>query len=82
MPPKNWDSLVTHAKTCPLNGKQYVYYDGDLDNFGIIFNNIHQVNCLIAGGQYYSAETLDASLKVGGMYFCKIVYSWMPNLLS
>ncbi|XXG51634.1 hypothetical protein AAC387_Pa03g0160 [Persea americana] len=34
MPPKNWDSLVTHAKTCPLNGKQYVYYDGDLDNFG------------------------------------------------
>ncbi|XXG51633.1 hypothetical protein AAC387_Pa03g0160 [Persea americana] len=64
MPPKNWDSLVTHAKTCPLNGKQYVYYDGDLDNFGIIFNNIHQVNCLIAGGQYYSAETFDASLKV------------------
>ncbi|XXG51637.1 hypothetical protein AAC387_Pa03g0162 [Persea americana] len=64
MPTKNWDALVTHAKACPLNGKQYIYYDDDLDNYGIIFNNIHQVNGLIAGGQYYLAETLSDSQQV------------------
>ncbi|RWR75324.1 calmodulin-binding protein 60 C isoform X2 [Cinnamomum micranthum f. kanehirae] len=61
---KNWDALVKHAKTCVPNGKLYVYDADDMDNDVIVFDNIYQVNGLIAGGQYYSAETLSDSQKV------------------
>lgn len=65
---KMWDILVEHAKTCVLSGKHYVYYADNTKNTGVIFNNIYELSGLIAGGQYYSAETLSDSQKVGVIY--------------
>lgn len=61
---KMWESLVEHAKTCVLSGKYYVYYSDDTRNVGAIFNNIYEFTGLIAGGQYFSAESLTDSQKV------------------
>lgn len=62
---KMWDILVEHAKTCALSGKLYVYYADDARNIGVVFNNIYELSGLIANDQYYSADTLSESQKVG-----------------
>lgn len=62
---KMWEILVEHAKTCVLSEKYYVYYSDDTRNVGAIFNNICEFTGLIAGGQYFSAESLTDSQKVG-----------------
>ena len=62
---KMWDVLVEHAKTCVLGGKLYVYYPEDARNVGVVFNNIYELSGLIANGQYYSADSLSDSQKVG-----------------
>lgn len=75
---KMWESLVEHAKTCVLSGKYYVYYSDDTRNFGAIFNNIYEFVGLIAGGQYYSAESLSESQKVFVDTLVKKAYdNWM-----
>ncbi|XP_019256206.1 PREDICTED: calmodulin-binding protein 60 B isoform X2 [Nicotiana attenuata] len=61
---KMWDALIEHAKTCVLSGKLYVYYSDDSRNVGVVFNNIYELNGLIAGEQYYSADSLSDSQKV------------------
>ncbi|XP_010259795.1 PREDICTED: calmodulin-binding protein 60 B-like [Nelumbo nucifera] len=61
---KMWEVLVEHAKTCVLSGKLYVYYSDDTKNVGVVFNNIYELSGLIAGGQYYSADSLSDSQKV------------------
>ncbi|KAA8519866.1 hypothetical protein F0562_014044 [Nyssa sinensis] len=61
---KMWDVLLEHAKTCVLSGKLYVYYSDDVRNVGVVFNNIYELSGLIAGGQYYSADSLSDSQKV------------------
>lgn len=61
---KMWESLVEHAKTCVLSGKHYVYYQDDSRSVGVLFNNIYELRGLIAGDQYYPAESLDESQKV------------------
>lgn len=61
---KMWDVLVEHAKTCGLSGKHYIYYSDETKNIGAIFNNIYEFTGLIAGGQYFSAESLNESQKV------------------
>lgn len=66
---KMWESLVEHAKTCVLSGKLYVYYSDDTRTVGAAFNNIYEFCGLIAGGQYYSADSLSDSQKVGAIFF-------------
>ncbi|KAM6579517.1 hypothetical protein CsatA_003291 [Cannabis sativa] len=61
---KMWEALLEHAKTCALSGKHYVYYPEDTRNVGVIFNNIYELSGLIAGDQYYSADSLDDNQKV------------------
>ncbi|WOL19726.1 calmodulin-binding protein 60 B-like [Canna indica] len=61
---KMWETLIEHAKTCPLSGKYYVYYSDDSRNVGAIFNHIFEFSGLIAGGQFCSAESLTDSQKV------------------
>ena len=62
---KMWDALIDHAKTCVLSGKHYVYYPDDTRNVGVVFNNIYELSGLIADDQYYSADSLIESQKVG-----------------
>lgn len=62
---KMWDALVEHAKTCVLSGKLYVYYPEDSRNVGVIFNNIYELSGLISGEQYFPADSLSDSQKVG-----------------
>ncbi|MFQ6620256.1 hypothetical protein Gotur_000905 [Gossypium turneri] len=61
---KMWDVLVEHAKTCVLSEKLYVYYPDDVRSVGIVFNNIHELNGLIANGQYYASDSLSDDQKV------------------
>ncbi|CAN1198467.1 Calmodulin-binding protein 60 C [Linum perenne] len=62
---KMWEALLEHAKTCVLSGKLYVYYPEDSRNVGVVFDNIYQLNGLISGDQYYSADSLSDEQKVG-----------------
>uniref|UniRef100_A0A5B6Z3I7 Calmodulin-binding protein 60 B n=1 Tax=Davidia involucrata TaxID=16924 RepID=A0A5B6Z3I7_DAVIN len=61
---KMWDALIEHAKTCILSGKFYVYYPDDTRNVGVAFNNIYELNGLIADEQYFSADSLSDNQKV------------------
>lgn len=61
---KMWEALIEHAKTCTMSGKFYVYYPDDTRNVGVIFNNIYELSGLIAGEQYFSADSLSESQKV------------------
>ncbi|CAA7060290.1 unnamed protein product [Microthlaspi erraticum] len=61
---KMWDVLVEHAKTCVLSGKLYIYYAEDSRTVGVVFNNIYELNGLISGDQYFSADSLSDSQKV------------------
>lgn len=61
---KMWDALVEHAKTCVLGGKLYIYYPEGPQGVGVIFNSIYEFSGLIAGGQYYSTESLSDTQKV------------------
>ncbi|KAI3889717.1 hypothetical protein MKX03_007739 [Papaver bracteatum] len=61
---KMWDMLIEHAKTCVLSGKHYVFYDDATRNVGVVFNNIYELNGLIAGGQYRPADSLSDNEKV------------------
>ncbi|KAJ0985024.1 hypothetical protein J5N97_003380 [Dioscorea zingiberensis] len=75
---KMWEVLVEHAKTCVLSGKHYVYYSDNTRSVGAIFNNIYEFTGLIAGGQYYSAESLTDSQKVFADSLVKRAYDdWM-----
>ncbi|GMH13801.1 hypothetical protein Nepgr_015642 [Nepenthes gracilis] len=58
-----WDALMEHARTCVLSGKLYVYYPDDTKNVGVVFNNIYELNGLIAEEQYCSAESLSDNQK-------------------
>lgn len=62
---KMWDALIEHSKTCVLGGKLYVYYPDDTRNVGVVFNNIYELSGLIANEQYYPADSLSDSQKVG-----------------
>lgn len=61
---KMWDALVEHAKTCVLGGKLYIYYPEGPQGVGVIFNSIYEFSGLIAGGQYYSTDSLSDTQKV------------------
>ncbi|KAL1202898.1 Calmodulin-binding protein 60 D [Cardamine amara subsp. amara] len=61
---KMWDVLVEHAKTCVLSGKLYIYYAEDSRTVGVVFNNIYELNGLISGDQYLSADSLSDNQKV------------------
>ncbi|KAF8400337.1 hypothetical protein HHK36_013634 [Tetracentron sinense] len=75
---KMWEVLIEHSKTCVLSGKLYVYYNDDTRNVGIVFDNICQLSGLIAGGQYYSADSLSDSQKVYVDTLMKKAYdNWM-----
>ncbi|KAG1326931.1 calmodulin-binding protein 60 C [Cocos nucifera] len=78
---KMWESLVEHAKTCVLSGKYYIYYSDEARSVGAIFNNIYEFCGLIAGGQFYSAETLNDSQKVFADALVKKAYdNWLHVL--
>ncbi|KAL6990979.1 Calmodulin-binding protein 60 B [Sarracenia purpurea var. burkii] len=75
---KMWEVLLEHAKTCVLSGKLYVYYPDDERNVGVVFNNIYALSGLIAGGQYYPADSLSDSQKVCVDDLVKKAYdNWM-----
>uniref|UniRef100_A0A1J3G4K8 Calmodulin-binding protein 60 B n=1 Tax=Noccaea caerulescens TaxID=107243 RepID=A0A1J3G4K8_NOCCA len=61
---KMWDVLVEHAKTCVLSGKLYIYYAEDSRTVGVVFNNIYELNGLISGDHYFSADSLSDCQKV------------------
>ncbi|KAE8718779.1 Calmodulin-binding protein 60 B [Hibiscus syriacus] len=61
---KMWEALLDHAKTCVLSGKLYVYYKDDSRNVGVVFNNIYELNGLISGEQYLSADSLSDRQKL------------------
>ncbi|KAI5675494.1 hypothetical protein M9H77_06444 [Catharanthus roseus] len=61
---KMWEALLEHAKTCVLSGKLYVYYSDDSRSVAVVFNNIYELTGLIAGEQYFSADSLSDSQKV------------------
>ncbi|XP_022134569.1 calmodulin-binding protein 60 B [Momordica charantia] len=61
---KMWDALLEHAKTCVLSGKLYIYYPEETRNVGVVFNHIYELNGLITGEQYFSADSLSDSQKV------------------
>ncbi|KAH7671740.1 CALMODULIN-BINDING PROTEIN60 [Dioscorea alata] len=79
---KMWESLVEHAKTCVLSGKYYAYYSDDTRNFGVIFNSIYESFGLIAGGQYYPAESLSESQKVFVDTLVKKAYDDRMNVIE
>ncbi|GMH03978.1 hypothetical protein Nepgr_005817 [Nepenthes gracilis] len=60
---KMWDALMDHSKTCVLSGKLYVYYPDDSKNVGVVFNNIYELNGLIARERYFSADSLPDDQK-------------------
>ena len=62
---KMWEALIEHSKTCVLSGKLYVYYPDDTRHVGVVFNNIYALSGLISGEQYFSADSLSDSQKVG-----------------
>ncbi|OVA20936.1 Calmodulin binding protein-like [Macleaya cordata] len=75
---KMWEILIEHAKTCALSGKLYVFYDDVARNVGVVFNNIYELSGLIAGGQYYPADSLSDSQKIYVDTLVKKAYdNWM-----
>ncbi|GAB4831294.1 Calmodulin-binding protein 60 B [Ancistrocladus abbreviatus] len=75
---KMWEALIEHGKTCGLSGKLYIYYSDDAQGVDVIFNNIYEFSGLIAGGQYYSADSLSDSHKVYVDTLVKKAYdNWM-----
>lgn len=68
---KMWDALIEHAKTCVLSGKVYVYYSDDSRSVAVVFNNIYELNGLIAGEQYFPSDALSDSQKVRVIYSLK-----------
>ncbi|XP_057537200.1 calmodulin-binding protein 60 C-like [Amaranthus tricolor] len=75
---KMWDALVEHAKTCVLGGKLYIYYPDGPQGVGVIFNSIYEFSGLIAGGQYYSTDSLSDTQKVYADTLIKKAYeNWM-----
>ncbi|KAK9065329.1 hypothetical protein SSX86_016712 [Deinandra increscens subsp. villosa] len=60
---KMWDVLVEHAKTCILSQKVYVYYSDDVQNVGVVFNNIYELSGLVADGHYYATDALSDNQK-------------------
>ncbi|WOL06457.1 calmodulin-binding protein 60 B-like [Canna indica] len=80
---KMWEILIEHAKTCPLSGKYYVYYSDDTRSIGAIFNHICEFSGLIAGDQFYSAETLTDSQKVFADTLVKKAYeNWGYDVIE
>ncbi|XP_076925547.1 calmodulin-binding protein 60 B-like [Bidens hawaiensis] len=61
---KMWDVLVEHAKTCILSHKLYVYYSDNIQNVGVVFNNIYELSGLVANGHYYATDALSDDQKV------------------
>ncbi|XP_068647185.1 calmodulin-binding protein 60 F-like [Aristolochia californica] len=59
-----WENTVEHAKTCVLNGKQYVYYTDEVHITGVVFNDIGELRGLITDGQFISSELLSHDQKV------------------
>lgn len=68
---KMWDALIEHAKTCVLSGKVYVFYSDDSRSVAVVFNNIYELNGLIAGEQYFPSDSLSDSQKVRVIYSLK-----------
>lgn len=50
MTKKNWNSLIDHAKTCPPNGKYYVFYRDAERNYGLLFDNFARITGLVQNG--------------------------------
>ncbi|MFS8023305.1 putative CALMODULIN-BINDING PROTEIN60 [Helianthus anomalus] len=61
---KMWDVLVEHAKTCILSHKLYVYYSDDVQNVGVVFNNIYELSGLVADGHFYATDALSDNQKI------------------
>lgn len=59
-----WENTVEHAKTCVLGGKLFVYYTGETNSSGIVFNNIYELRGLISEGQFFSLESLTPNQKM------------------
>ncbi|PKA49442.1 hypothetical protein AXF42_Ash016631 [Apostasia shenzhenica] len=79
---KMWEVLAEHAKTCVLSGKYYVYYSDETRNVGAVFNNIYEFSGLIAGGQYYSEESLNDNQKIFADTLVKKAYdNWMHAIV-
>ncbi|KAL9249338.1 Calmodulin-binding protein 60 B-like protein [Drosera capensis] len=77
-----WEALMEHAKTCVLSGKLYVYYSDDTRNVGAVFNNVYEFSGLIAGEQYFPADSLSDSQKVFVDNLVKKAYCNWPQVVE
>ncbi|XP_073119013.1 calmodulin-binding protein 60 A [Henckelia pumila] len=66
MPPKMWDAMVEHARTCVLDKKLYLYDSSQSQQRnGVVFNAVGQVMGTFSNGQYISADNLSDPEKAG-----------------
>ncbi|KAK7328813.1 hypothetical protein VNO77_22937 [Canavalia gladiata] len=70
-----WENIVEDAKTCVLGGKLFVYYTGETNNIGIMFNDIYELTGFIADSQFFSLESLTPNQK---MFVDSLVSNSMP----
>ncbi|XP_073056460.1 calmodulin-binding protein 60 A-like [Primulina eburnea] len=64
MPPKMWDAMVEHARTCVLDKKLYLYDSSpSQQRNGVVFNVVGQVMGTFSNGQYVSADNLSEPEK-------------------
>lgn len=65
---KKWEDLLSHAKTCPLNGKSCVFHDNERDH-GVISDNVGQLTGPAADGVCRAAGTFSLKPKVTGKFY-------------
>ncbi|OVA20938.1 Calmodulin binding protein-like [Macleaya cordata] len=79
---KKWDTLIKHAKTCLLSGKLYVFYADDTKVDGVVFNNSYKLSGLIAGGQYYPADSISESHQVYANTLVQKAYDNLTHVIE
>ncbi|XP_027125610.1 calmodulin-binding protein 60 A-like [Coffea eugenioides] len=64
MPTKKWDATVSHAQTCELDKKLYLYHSSESQQKkAVVFNVVGQVIWFFFNNQHFSDENLSASDK-------------------
>ncbi|XP_075505022.1 calmodulin-binding protein 60 A-like isoform X1 [Primulina tabacum] len=82
MPPKMWDVMVEHARTCVLDKKLYLYdASQSQQQNGVVFNLVGQVMGTFSNGQYISADNLSESEKADARELVISAFKDKENIL-
>lgn len=72
MPTKKWDATVSHAQTCELDKKLYLYHPSESQQKkAVVFNVVGQVIWFFFNNQLFSDENLPASDKAHALDLVK-----------